>query len=326
VRGYRVALLNPIRTSRFAEEEMRRAKTDKVDALQIARFAAQKKPSAAAVPDALSAQLRQMLHVRDRLVQDFTDRVRQLHRAIDLTCPELAAVLKDLGSALATGILSHFPTAERIRSATLRQLSHLRYDGTRKVGTELARRLLAVAQNSVGAHQGEAYELEVRYLCEDLERWRERIRGLEGDIEGALRKHQVGSLLTSIEGLGPLTCARIVATVGDPSKLRSPAALAAYVGPVPGTALSGKSRRRHFGISSLGNASLRKALWMPTLRAVHCNPWLKAFYDRLRAAGKPFKVALIASMRKLLHAVYSVAKHRRPFVSHLPIQEVPSGS
>ncbi|MDO9500800.1 hypothetical protein [Falsiroseomonas sp.] len=54
---------------------------------------------------------------------------------------------------------------------------------------------------------------------------------------------------------------------------------------------------------------------MPVLTAVKRNPWLRTFYLRLRAAGKPLKVAMIAAMRKLLHAIYSVAKHRRPFVA-----------
>ena len=51
-----------------------------------------------------------------------------------------------------------------------------------------------------------------------------------------------------------------------------------------------------------GNARLRKALWMVVLNAVRCNPWLRQYYERLRAAGKPGKVAVIAAMRKLLAA------------------------
>ena len=58
----------------------------------------------------------------------------------------------------------------------------------------------------------------------------------------------------------------------------------------------------------------RRALWMVVLNAVRCNPWLRQYYERLRAAGKPGKVAVIAAMRKLLVAVWSVATHRRPFV------------
>ena len=60
---------------------------------------------------------------------------------------------------------------------------------------------------------------------------------------------------------------------------------------------------------------------MPVLSAVRCNPWLRAYYERLIARGKLPKVALIAAMRKLLHAVYTVATHRRPFVPHVVAQE-----
>ena len=53
------------------------------------------------------------------------------------------------------------------------------------------------------------------------------------------------------------------------------------------------------------------------LTAVRHNPWLRAYYQRLRARGKLPKVALVACMHKLLLAIYSVAKHRRPFVPKL---------
>ncbi len=45
--------------------------------------------------------------------------------------------------------------------------------------------------------------------------------------------------------------------------------------------------------------------------------WLNAHYERLKAAGKAKKVALIACLRKLLGAIYSVAKNRKPFVPHV---------
>jgi hypothetical protein len=57
---------------------------------------------------------------------------------------------------------------------------------------------------------------------------------------------------------------------------------------------------------------------MTTLGAVRRNPWLGGYYARLRARGKPPKLALLAAMRKLLMAIYSVAKHRKPFVPQLP--------
>ena len=51
---------------------------------------------------------------------------------------------------------------------------------------------------------------------------------------------------------------------------------------------------------------------MPTLTAVKHNPWLRNFYERLIARGKPRKVAILASMRKLLAAIYSEAKNSKP--------------
>ena len=77
---------------------------------------------------------------------------------------------------------------------------------------------------------------------------------------------------------------------------------------------SGSSVRGRTQLSKASNARLRKALYMTTLSAVQRNPWLRGHYERLRRNGKLPKVALVAVMRKLLAAVYSVAKNRRPFV------------
>jgi transposase len=189
------------------------------------------------------------------------------------------------------------------------------------VGPELARELIDAAQRSVGSHHSEPYRIQVRYLCEDLDTLRRRLRSLDRDIDGKLSEHEVGSLLTSIEGIGPHTAARLIATLGDPAEFRSGAALASYVGVIPGIKQSGKNRNLRAALTPLGNAKLRAALWMPTLTAVRRNPWLRAHYQALRARGKLPKVALVACMHKLLIAVHSVARHRQPFVSRLPTEQ-----
>src|SRR5262249_34844262 len=199
----------------------------------------------------------------------------------------------------------------------LRRVAGLRYDGRHKVGDELATALVAAARQSVGRHHGEAYQIQVRYTCEDLERLRRRLRSLEHDIERLLDAHDIGRLLTTIEGIGPQTSARLVATFGDFTGFPSAAALAAYVGVIPGLRQSGKRTSPRAPLTPLGAARLRAKLWMPVLTAVRHNPWLRAYYTGLLARGKLPKVALVAAMRKLLHAVHSVAIHRRPFVANL---------
>lgn len=316
-KGFTIALLNPLRTRRFAEEDLVRAKTDAIDALVIARFAAEKRPATTTLSDEASRDLRELVRLRDRWVQELGDHVRQLHRLVDLGFPEFTRHVKGLDSALATTILAEYPTAaafQRLRAGTL---ANLVYDGRRAVGRELATALIDAAKSSVGAHHSAAYQLQVRTLCEDIVTLRGRLRRIDGDIERTLETHEVGKLLTTIEGIGPNSAARIIAEAGDPASYKSAAALAAYVGVVPATKQSGKHQPTRAPISNLGNARLRRALWMPTLVAVRKNPWLHAFYEGLCARGKQRKVALVAAMRKLLAAVYSVAKNRKPFVPRL---------
>lgn len=310
--GYAVALLNPLRTRRFAGEDLERTKTDAIDALGIARFAAQKRPVVTRLPDSATQELRELIRFRDRLMQDFGDRVRQLHRLVDLGFPEFTRYVRSLDSELASAILREYPTAEAFLGLPWKRLSKLCYDGRHKVGEELAKGLVEAAKTSVGRHHGPAYRVQVRCTCEDLDLLRRRIRELDSDIERTLKDHEVGTLLTTLDGIGPTTAARLVAV--DVGSFRSAAALAAYVGAVPGLRQSGKRQASRAGLTPYGNVRLRAALWMPTLTAVRKNPWLRAYYEGLRARGKLPKVALVAAMRKLLIAVYFVAKHRKPFV------------
>lgn len=320
--GFAVALLNPMRTNRFAQEELERTKTDAVDALNIARFAAQKRPAATRLPDRATDELRELVRHRGRLLQDFGDRTRQLHRLIDLGFPEFTRHVRHLPGTLATTILHAYPTAEAFHGLAVGRLSRMRYDGHHVVGPELARTLIEAARVSVGRHHGPAYRLQVQHCCEDLDLLRRRLRIIDDDIERTLTEHEVGTLLTTIDGIGPTTAARIIAEVGDPADFLSPATLAAYIGVVPALRQSGKRQGSRGSISRVGNARLRAALWMPTLTAVRKNPWLKAYYDRLVARGKPRKVAMVAALHKLIGAVHSVARRRQPFVPFLRTEGV----
>ena len=311
--GFAIALLNPLRTRRFAEEDLRRTKTDAIDALGIARFAQQKRPAVTPLPDEAAREIRELVRHRDRLVQDLGDRVRQLHRIVDLGFPEFTRHVRDLAGPLATAILHAHPTAKAFKDVSIDTLAGLAFNGRQHVGRPLAEALIAAANQSVGQHHGAAYRLQAQHACEDIDTLRRRIKALEKDISSALDKHEVGKLLTTIDGIADTTASRLIAELGDIAGFKNADALAAYVGVVPGIQHSGKSTPLSQRLSSYGHAALRAKLYMPTLAATKHNPWLRRFYERLLAAGKPPKVAIVAAMRKLLHAVYSVAKNRRAF-------------
>lgn len=317
-RGFPVALLNPLSTRHFAQAALERTKTDAIDAVSIARLAALKRPVPTKLPDELTRELKEQVRLRDRLQQDLGDRVRELHRVIDLAFPEFTRHVKDLGCMKATTILAAFPTAKALAITSVRSLAQLSYDGRHRIGEELARALIAEAKHSVGQHQGGVYGRQVKYFCEDIATLRARLREIDDDLHQQVAGHELATLLTTIEGIAPNSAARLIAELGDPAEWKSAAALAAHVGVVPQLKHSGKHAPLRAGIGPLGDRRLRHALWMPVLGAVRRNPWLRYHYQRLRANGKLAKVALIACMRKLLEAIYSVAKHRKPFAPRIP--------
>jgi transposase len=176
--GFEVALLNPLRTRRFAEEELERTKTDSVDALGIARFAAQKRPAPTPVVDEVTEELRESVRLRTRYVDEHSDRVRQLRRSVDLGFPEFARYVR-INTMLATAILACYPTAKSFARVSVRKFARLAYDGRHQVGEVLARALIETAKISVGSHHSEAYELQVKYTCSDMELLRNRVKQLD---------------------------------------------------------------------------------------------------------------------------------------------------
>jgi transposase len=325
-KGFAVVVLNPLRTKRFAEADLERTKTDKIDAMSIARFLAEKRPAPTRLTDDATERLKEQVRLRDRFVQDLGDRVRQLHRMVDLGFPEFTRFVKDLSSPLATRILKSYPTAEAFRRRVLSStIARLKYGAKSKVGEDLAKELIAAAKVSVGRHHGGIYDAEVKYFAADIEMLRARIAELEQDINRSVDDHELGALFVSIDGIGPQTAARILAVVGDPAEtFRNAAAFASYVGAIPGLYQSGKRTSSRASLTHLGHVGLRSKLYMPTLTAVRHNPWLRASYQRLCARGKLPKVALVACLRKLLHALYSVAKSRKPFELRVTPPEVPA--
>ena len=183
---------------------MARAKTDAIDAVGIARFAQQKRPAVTPLPDEATLELRELVRLRDRMVQDMGDRVRQLHRTLDLTFPEFPRLVRDLTSYKATGLLLAFSTSAAFRDGSVETVSDIKYDGRHRIGEELARGVCELAAHSIGRHDGPSYRLQTRYACEDIATLRERIKGLDGDIQRSLDQHRVGQLLTTIDGIGPI--------------------------------------------------------------------------------------------------------------------------
>jgi len=146
-----------------------------------------------------------------------------------------------------------------------------------------------------------------------------RIEALEDELTTVLREGawaESAALLGSINGIGLVTTAWLLVGTLNFTVCRSGEAAAAYAGLVPLAREAGTSVRGRRQIGHAGNARLRTALYMATLSAARHNPLIRAQYQRLRAAGKPSKVARCAAARKLMHLAYAVVTKGERFDPH----------
>lgn len=128
---------------------------------------------------------------------------------------------------------------------------------------------------------------------------------LEDWIDNNTHWRETRDLLESVPGVGTVTSFTLLAELPELGTL-SRQKIAALVGLAPFNRDSGRFRgRRHiFG----GRSDIRSVLYMAALSGIRHNPFLKAFYDRLIANGKIFKVAITACMRKLLTILNAIVR------------------
>lgn len=151
----------------------------------------------------------------------------------------------------------------------------------------------------------------VRHLLEQLDK---QIRQLEEAIgqlvENEPELSSKAALLQTMPGVGPVTVTTLLVDLPELGRLDRQQ-VAALVGVAPFNRDSGKfhGRRRISG----GRSAIRSVLYMAALTARRSNPLIRAFAQRLEAAGKPIKVVLTACMRKLLVILNSMVKNNLPW-------------
>jgi transposase len=171
---------------------------------------------------------------------------------------------------------------------------------------ELQRR----AQGCSSAMAKASIERSITWLDGEIKAISQAVAQLIRDDEHLRKSH---ALLTSIPGLAEQSAAVLLAEIPDFRAFGHNKQIVAFVGLNPMDHQSGSSVRGKTRVSKVGNARLRAILYMCSLSARHHNPILKDFANRLKEAGKPPKVVLVAVARKLLVIAYGVMKTGQPF-------------
>ena len=234
-----VVVVNPRQVRDFAKGTGQLAKTDRLDALVIAKFGEMVKPEVRALPDEAAREFGLLMARRRQLVEMLVSEknrrhtvVRAMKRRLDEHIEWLIAAIKEL-------------------------------DGE-------------IGQSVKGSPV-----------------WREK-----------------DELLRSVPGVGPVVSATLLAELPELGNLDRQE-IAALVGVAPFNRDSGRYRgqRRISG----GRSPVRSMLYMSAVVATRCNVPIQAMYERLLAAHKPKKVALVACMHKLLTILNAILKHNTPW-------------
>lgn len=238
--GLPALIVDPARVRRFAQASGQRAKTDRIDAVVIARYTAVLKPEVRPLPDQATQRLADLLARRRQIIA--------------------------------------MMTAERQRRQRLREPRLLR---------SIARLLEAL--------QRELSEIETE---------------IRDDVRGNPAWRAKEELMTSVKGIGPVISRSLIGEMPELGTLGR-REIAALAGLAPWTRQSGKWKGRSF--IGGGRTCIRTALHMGAVTASRYNPVLKAFHDRLIAAGKPRMVALVAVARKLLTILNAILRDNTPW-------------
>jgi transposase len=237
--GLPVVMIEPAKARQFARSIGLLAKTDRLDAMLLARFAATIQPALRPLSDAATRELAQWLQRRRQLVDMLAAEKNRLHHAD-------GAVARDI-------------------------------------------------KQSIGWLEKRLAQLD---------------RALRQRIDQSLVWREKHALLTSVPGVGDVLAFTLLAELPELGAL-SGKAVTALCGVAPFNRDSGKWRGQRHIIG--GRKAVRTALYMATVSALRCNPIIKTFYDRLRANGKPAKVALTACMHKLLLRLNAMMRTHTPW-------------
>jgi transposase len=152
-----------------------------------------------------------------------------------------------------------------------------------------------------------AYKFELGIIVEQIHSLNKAIDEMDKELADRGRKLDGHKNLTSIKGIGDLTATILLSTIGDIKDFPDDKKLAAYFGIVPRVAVSNETSQ-YGRITKMGNKIARTALVQSTLIAIRYNPYLRAFYMKLKAK-KGMGKAIIATARKLLTIIYRTLKN-----------------
>jgi transposase len=315
--GFAVKVINPIVTDAYRNMSVRKAKTDQIDAVVIAKVLRLGEYKESPTANEQTLALRQLCRFRAYEVDLCSDLKRKSIALLDQIFPEYAKLFSDTFGVASREVLLNYSTPEELSQINTRKLTNLLDKASHgRFGKDKALQIKDAAVHSLGITIAtDAFAFQLRQLLEQISFIEDQVEQL--DLEIAAYMKQTDSFITTIPGIGPVLGAVIISEVGDISRFEDGKKLVAYAGIDASVSQSGSFEGTQMHMSKRGSPYLRRALYTAAGVAAFHDPELSAYYQRLRQRGKHHGVAVGAIARKLCYIVFSVLSENRPFEHRL---------
>lgn len=309
-RGYRLVLLHPAQTHHFAERRGLRAKTDKLDAVTIARALLSDDVRPAYVPNELTATYRDLVRLHSNLSDEAARYKNEIQDLLVVLFPEFNQVFKDPTRKTALAVLRAYPSAVAIATIGVEPIAAiLQAAAPRNYGPDTAERLVTLAKGSSASPVAVAARgRSLAILADQLSHTQTNITELEREIEALLRRDDGATGLQSVPEFGAKTVAVLRAELGEVERFQRSDQVVAYAGLDVTVRESGKWKGQR-KLSKRGSGALRRTLYLAAMRCVRREgSAFGAYYQALGARGLKGNAALVAVMRKMLVVAYHLLR------------------
>jgi len=310
-----LTVINPIQTHNWAKTELRRAKTDPLDAKDIALFMVEKNPAASFIREPVWDIIKDMDRQIYAIGKQHTVSKNRLRLELTKVAPELEKATVNLNAKRILALLSAFPTARDITNASFDELVNIGYGKNNwALPASFIEKIKALTEHSIAYKTGFGAGYVVQSLVRQIIGYQQEVCQLKEQI---VQLYQTiadqESLLTTIPGIRHETAIVLEAYIGDANRFSNAKKIVAYFGLNPTVHQTGKTRRKS-RLQKKGSPIVRQKLFMAVICIIGTkNGPIYRYYQRLVDSGKPKMVAIGAAMRKLLVTIYAMLKNHRPF-------------
>jgi transposase len=319
----KVVMVNPYHTKKAKElDDNSQTKSDKKDALTIAKLVRDGRYYEVYMPQDIFAELRILSNARISLMKRHNALKNTITAVMDEYFPEIKTVFKNpLTGKTSMQILKTCPFPSLILELGVEGvLAEIKKAVKKTVGRKKAQQLVETARNSIGVRYGTvSAKLKLDLMIEELELLTKQLDHLENAMELALAEIKYGEIILSIPGIGVVSAASFLGEIGDPLRFDHPRQISKMAGYNLVEDSSGKNKSKTV-ISKRGRKNLRNVLYQMAMVMVAVNKEMKELYKYLKTReNNPLKKkqALVVISKKIITVIYNLAKKQTEYKAEL---------